>query len=240
MIERVLVTRLVDIKHYIELREKFLETYENIAKTRPIENQFEDVEVPEVRDRVKTAGDRSENYNPHSIIFDPIRKSKQIFRSLYWVALILVIPIWIFGRVGTEFISLLITIPNIWSILLNIGVPITWIFVVVLYFETLRRDTKFVQVMNEQLLISEQVVDSEEDKDKLISYLLWNRGLSSNTTLPVLAMLTLLGESWLDLGFEFANDMAQKIFDDGMNGKEAFTATFSAKLEQMKEEDIRD
>lgn len=228
--ENVILTRWVNLDDYLDLRDLFLQIYEDCAEMVPLKEHFADENVSDLQGRASNAGKKAGKFNPHNIIFDPLNSFNKMFKSGYVLVLVLG---WILHRLGiisVGVLSGLISFPSIGEVLVNYGIPVTWIIVGIVYLEALRRDNRFLRKMNERLKIDQDTIEEESEKPKVISYLFWNRGLMRNTTIPVLAFLTVIRgvhKELFDDGLRFANLTLFYHLEEGMSKMEALGAAFS-------------
>lgn len=239
ILEKILISRIVDVSTYIKLREIFLGVYENTAELDPVKEYYSQFKKDDIREKAKAAAERSKDFDPHSVVFDPVSKFNQIFRAVYGATILAAGILYFVIDFSIDHLSFLITIPGIWEVLLNLGIPLGWIFGVIFYLELLRRDRTFIRLMNRKLIITEDKIDAEDDEEVLISYLLWNRSLSSNTTLPILGFIGVLSaanEDLLENGLRFANYTLMFNMNKDMNLFEALGASYEIVFQEYMEE----
>jgi hypothetical protein len=228
--ERVIFTRWVNFDDYFDLRGRFLEIYENCAEMEPLQEHYEKQGISDIKKKAIDIGKEANKFEPHSIVFDPLNSFKRIFQAVQIIVLIFGLILWILGFVTVDLLSRLISVPSLGEVLINYGIPVTWMVFALAYLEALRKDRWFLRKMNERLKIDQDTIDKESEKSKLISYLLWNSGLTRNTTIPVLAFLTVIrgiSKEMVDEGLRFANLTLVYHLEEDMTQIEALGAAFS-------------
>lgn len=228
--EKVILTRWVNFDDYLNLRTVFLEIYENCAEMEPLQQHYEEQDILDLHEEASNAGEEAKTFKPHSILFDPLNSFKKVFHGAQLMVAVFGLILWILGIVSVDLLSRLISVPSVGEVLMNYGIPVTWMVFGFVYLEILRRDRRFLRKMNERLKIDQDTIEEESEKSKVISYLLWNRGLARNTTIPVLAFLTVIRGIWeelLDDGVRFANLTLAYHLEESMTQIEAFGAAYA-------------
>lgn len=228
--ERVIFTRWVNFDDYLDLRGRFLEIYENCAEMGPLQEHYEKQGTLDLEKNAIDIGEEAKKFEPHSIVFDPLNSFKRIFQAVQIIVLMFGLILWSLGFVTVDLLPRLISVPSLGEVLISYGIPVTWMVFGLVYLEALRRDRWFLRKMNERLKIDQATIDKESERSKLISYLLWNRGLTRNTTIPVLAFLTVIrgiSKEMVDEGLPFANLTLVYYLEEDMTQIEALGAAFS-------------
>lgn len=227
--EKVILTRWVNFDDYLDLRAQFLDIYENCAEMEPLQEHYKENCVQDLQARARDAGKEAKNFEPHSTVFNPLNNFKKVFRMVQIIVAVFGLALWAFGFVTVDFLSRVISIPSVAEVLINY-IPATWVVFGFVYLEILRRDSQFLRKMNEKLKIDQDEIEQEVERSKLISYILWNRGLTKNTTIPVLAFISVVRgvrRGVVDDGMRFANLMLVYHLKEDMTQIEALGAAYA-------------
>ncbi|WP_418284899.1 hypothetical protein [Halorubrum sp. DTA46] len=228
IIERAVANRWIRFEDYRSLRENFISVYLEAAEAEPIREYLESRESDSLRDDALATGEESTEFEPHSIVFDPLSIFRKVYRAL-WVIVVLIAYI-LHKTLGysAELVVGFLDGPPIASILFEYGVPISWLLAGAAYLLALKFDSNIIRLMNDELRVKDERIKDSDLKSEIFSFYLWNHSLTSNTTIPVLALLVMvraLSEELVDDGFRFAIIMMAYILDDDMNFMEALGAT---------------
>lgn len=228
IIERTVVNRWIRFEDYRSLRENFIDVYLEAAETEPAREYLESRDKDALRDDALATGEESTEFEPHSIVLDPLSIFKKVYRAL-WISVVLIAYI-LHKTLGysAELVVNLLDGPPIAGVLFEYGVPLSWLLAGVGYLLALKLDSNIIRLMNDELRINDVRIKNSDLKSEILSFYLWNHSLTSNTTIPVLTFLVVirsLSQELVDEGFRFAIIMMTYVLDEDMNFMEALGAT---------------
>lgn len=205
-----------------------------------LKESFRNSSIEDIKESSKQAGKKSESHDPHSSIHIPVQIFEAVYNALKLLVVLAAASLFFLGEITSSQVASLLSGPDIAVILVSRGVPVAFLLGGFLYLRLLRTDTEFVQMMNKHLRVKDEKIDEETNKQILISYLLWNRTLSHNTTLPVLAAFTLVQAFLSDIfdrGIDYSVILMEEIVEENKSFLEAMGSIFEKETRRRHSKD---